>query len=158
MSAVHPYTGEPLTVESLADTYLQALERDDAGLRWLLDQEAGKDATLLRVRDTVADEYFVRSAARAARTMVAAALFLGACAELPAERSWSVAYVPAGAVLRVELTGEIDRPQADETLQRRARELGCAAPTVAVATIAAKVEGEKTTTTVTGSFACGGAP
>ena len=92
---------------------------------------------------------------RRARAVLAAVAVLAGCAELPPERSWAVAYRPAGAVLRVELSGAVDREQADEALRRRAIELGCAVPTVTVSGISAKVEGEKTTTTVTGAFACG---
>jgi hypothetical protein len=157
MSAVHPYTGDELTAEGLADAYLQALERDDAGLCWLLDQEAAKDETLTRVRDAVADEYVLRRAGKAARTLIAAAtLFMGACAELPAERGYKVEYLPGGTSLKVELAGAVDRLQADEALRRRAEELGCLPPiTVAVSSIAAKTEDERTTTTVTGTYVCG---
>lgn len=96
---------------------------------------------------------------RRARAVLAAVAVLAGCAELPPERAWAVAYAPSGAAaLRVELTGAIDRQQADEALQRRAIELGCAAPAVTVQGIAAKVEGEKTTTTVTGAFTCGAVP
>jgi hypothetical protein len=158
MSAVHPFTGEKLTAEVLSDSYLRALQRDDRVLLWLLDKQAAEDPLLTAARDATADEYLLARARGAGRTLLAAAaLGLMGCAELPAERAYKVEYPPQpGTSLKVELAGAVDRLQADEALRRRAEELGCLPPiTVAVSSIAAKIEDEKTTTSITGTYVCG---
>lgn len=52
---LHPYTGEPLTPDSLRVSYAEALRTRDRTLGWLLDQLVADDPELRAVRDEVAD-------------------------------------------------------------------------------------------------------
>ena len=60
----HPLTGEPLTPDTLASSYEEALEQGDLGTRWLLDHQAEKTEELRRVRDAVIDAFTLRQPPR----------------------------------------------------------------------------------------------
>ena len=94
--------------------------------------------------------------------VLALALGLTGCAELPPTRVSKVAFLPAGGMLQVELAGAADREQVLEALQKEAaRWATCPTPSVIVSTIHAVTKppadgkGEPSTSTaITGSFSC----